>query len=131
MQEDTTTGWAGWAAFAGFMLLVIGVFQAIAGITAIVNDGSVIYGGIAVKYVLLHLNTARAGAGSISSGVSSCFLAGLGSARGPGVGTHRRCDRRHDQRDRELRVHPDLPGVVVRHHHRERARDLGARRPWS
>ena len=38
-MEREPSGWAaGWAAFAGFMLIMIGVFHAIAGLGAIIND---------------------------------------------------------------------------------------------
>ncbi len=44
MQQDTTTGWAGWAAFAGFMLIMIGMFHAIAGLIEIIDDDFVAVG---------------------------------------------------------------------------------------
>ncbi|MGH8867063.1 MAG: DUF7144 family membrane protein [Actinomycetes bacterium] len=33
-----TTGWVGWVIFAGFMMIMVGIFQAIAGLTALFND---------------------------------------------------------------------------------------------
>ena len=39
----------GFTAFAAIMLLVIGVFQVVAGLTAIVKDGTTIYAGTADK----------------------------------------------------------------------------------
>ena len=36
-QEDVT-GWVGWVYFAGIMMVVLGVLQMIAGITALFND---------------------------------------------------------------------------------------------
>ena len=47
MQQETTGG-AGWAAFAGFMMIMIGVFQAIAGLAGIINDDFYVLG---IKYV--------------------------------------------------------------------------------
>jgi len=44
MQQDTATGWAGWAAFAGFMLIMIGVFHAIAGLVEIIDDDFIAVG---------------------------------------------------------------------------------------
>lgn len=38
MQQDTSTGWAGWAIFAGFMMIMIGMFHAIAGLAGIIED---------------------------------------------------------------------------------------------
>jgi hypothetical protein len=32
------TGWAGWAAFAGVIMIMAGIFQATAGLVALVND---------------------------------------------------------------------------------------------
>ncbi|HEX7632904.1 MAG TPA: hypothetical protein VF401_01110 [Candidatus Saccharimonadales bacterium] len=37
-QNNNTTGWVGWAYFAGFMMMFLGVFQGIAGLTAIFKD---------------------------------------------------------------------------------------------
>jgi hypothetical protein len=37
-QNVNTTGWVGWSYFAGFMMMFLGVFEAIAGLTAIFND---------------------------------------------------------------------------------------------
>ena len=39
MQQEEPSGWAvGWATFAGVMLIMIGVFHAIVGLGAIIND---------------------------------------------------------------------------------------------
>jgi hypothetical protein len=48
MQNDSTTGWAGWAMFAGFMMILIGSFEAIAGLVGIIDDEFYVLG---VKYV--------------------------------------------------------------------------------
>lgn len=32
------TGWAGWVYFAGFMMVIAGIFQMIAGLAALLND---------------------------------------------------------------------------------------------
>jgi hypothetical protein len=37
-KEVNVTGWVGWVYFAGFVLLINGVFQVIAGLTALLND---------------------------------------------------------------------------------------------
>jgi len=36
--DREVTGWVGWAYFAGFMMLLIGAFQIIMGLTALLND---------------------------------------------------------------------------------------------
>lgn len=37
-EERQATGWVGWVGFAGFMMLLSGVFQAIAGLVALFRD---------------------------------------------------------------------------------------------
>lgn len=37
-NNGDVTGWVGWVYFAGFMMLVMGIFQMIAGFTALLND---------------------------------------------------------------------------------------------
>lgn len=37
-QNNEPTGWVGWSYFAGFMMMFAGIFQGIAGLTAIFND---------------------------------------------------------------------------------------------
>ena len=36
--QSEQTGWTGWAFFAAIMMIMIGTFQAISGVTALVND---------------------------------------------------------------------------------------------
>jgi uncharacterized membrane protein len=38
------TGWTGWVAFAGFMMILLGVFQAIEGLVAVFDDGYYLVG---------------------------------------------------------------------------------------
>ncbi|HSX53582.1 MAG TPA: hypothetical protein VLF90_04465 [Patescibacteria group bacterium] len=38
-QNNTPTGWVGWAYFAGFMMMLVGGMQAIAGLAAIFKSG--------------------------------------------------------------------------------------------
>ena len=47
-DSDSTTAWAGVAMFAGFMMILIGAFQAIAGLVGIIDDQFSVLG---VKYV--------------------------------------------------------------------------------
>jgi hypothetical protein len=57
-KQDNTkqvSGWAGWAAFAGILSVLVGTFQAIAGIVALFKDEVVFFG---VKNIwLLDLTT--------------------------------------------------------------------------
>jgi hypothetical protein len=36
--ETQVTGWVGWIYFAGFMMMLTGIFEAIAGLTALLNN---------------------------------------------------------------------------------------------
>jgi hypothetical protein len=38
-QNNTPSGWVGWAYFAGFMMMILGGMQAIAGLAAIFKSG--------------------------------------------------------------------------------------------
>jgi hypothetical protein len=38
MQQREVTGWAGWAIFAAFIMMLVGVFDIIAGLVAIFDD---------------------------------------------------------------------------------------------
>ncbi len=38
VNNRNVTGWVGWAYFAGFMMLLMGAFQIIMGLTALLND---------------------------------------------------------------------------------------------
>ncbi len=37
-NQNEVTGWVGWVYFAGFMMVVMGILQMIAGLTALLND---------------------------------------------------------------------------------------------
>lgn len=37
-NSNQVTGWVGWIYFAGFMMLITGILQMIAGLTALLND---------------------------------------------------------------------------------------------
>lgn len=71
----------GFTAFAAIMLLVIGVFQMIGGISAIANDDSTIYTRVGDETYWLHLNTAGWGWTHLIIGIV-VFLAGLGLLAG-------------------------------------------------
>ena len=82
MSDTKPSGVAiGFTAFAAIMLLVIGVFQAIAGISAIAKDDSYIFANTAQESYVLHLNTAGWGWIHLILGIV-IFLAGLGLLAG-------------------------------------------------
>jgi hypothetical protein len=82
MSDTRPSGAAiGFAAFAAIMLLVIGVFQVIAGITAIAKDETVIFANTADKSYWLHLDTTQWGWIHLILGIV-IFLAGLGVLSG-------------------------------------------------
>lgn len=37
-QKDEVSGWVGWVYFAGLLMILMGIFQAIAGLVALLND---------------------------------------------------------------------------------------------
>lgn len=37
-NRDTVTGWVGWIYFAAFMMTIMGLFQIVSGLTALLND---------------------------------------------------------------------------------------------
>ena len=71
----------GFTAFAAIMLLVIGVFQVVAGLTGIAKHGTIIYHQTADSTYFLHLNTAGWGWTHFILGIV-IFLAGLGVLAG-------------------------------------------------
>jgi len=83
MSANKPSGAAiGFSAFAAIMLLVIGVFQVIAGITAIAKNNVVIYANTAAdKSYFLHLSTKGWGWTHLILGIV-LFLAGLGILSG-------------------------------------------------
>lgn len=37
-KNNGVSSWTGWVFFAGFMMIILGIFQAIAGLTALINN---------------------------------------------------------------------------------------------
>ncbi|HEY5888164.1 MAG TPA: hypothetical protein VIT24_10585 [Acidimicrobiales bacterium] len=73
-MDNEPSGWAiGWSAFAAFMLMLIGIFQGLAGIAAIVNDDRFV---LTEDYVV-KLDTTQWGWIHLIIGIL-VFLAGLG-----------------------------------------------------
>ena len=74
MSDKEVSGAAiGWSAFAAFMLMMVGIFQALAGIAAIANDDLF----VATQDYVVKLDTDQWGWVHLISGIL-VFLAGLG-----------------------------------------------------
>jgi hypothetical protein len=43
-KDNNVSGWVGWIFFAGFMMILLGAFQAIAGLTALLKDTWLVVG---------------------------------------------------------------------------------------
>lgn len=57
-RREETTGWVGWVVFAGVMMMVMGIFHVIQGITALVNSG---YYAVPSSGLVVHFNFATWG----------------------------------------------------------------------
>jgi hypothetical protein len=77
-REPERTGWTGWITFAGAMMMMLGVFQAIAGLAALFNDD---YYRVRPNGLVLHVNYTTWGIVHLLLGIG-VFLAGLGVLSG-------------------------------------------------
>jgi hypothetical protein len=81
------TGWTGWITFAGAMMIMLGIFQSIAGLAALFNSD---YYHVRPNGMVLHVNYTVWGIVHLLIGVA-IFLSGIGVlsgnalARGVGV----------------------------------------------
>jgi len=73
MDHEVSGAAIGWSAFAAFMLMMIGIFQGLAGLGAIINDDHFIVG----EDSILKLDTSQWGWIHLVIGIL-VFLAGLG-----------------------------------------------------
>jgi hypothetical protein len=124
-EQPTTSGEsAGFIIFAVIMMIMIGVFQALAGLVAILNN--TLY-AVTDSYPL-RLNTTTWGWIDLIVGL---LVAGAGWAvfSGRTWGSDRRDHPGGAQRPGEFPVHPLLPVLGDPDHRPGRLRDLGARRP--
>jgi hypothetical protein len=86
-RPPARSGWTGWITFAGAMMIMLGIFQAIAGLAALFNED---YYRVAPNGLVLHVNYTVWGIVHLLLGVT-IFLSGLGVlsgnalARGVGV----------------------------------------------
>ena len=116
------SGWTvGFAVFAGVMLTLVGVFHALAGLAAIIDDEYFVVG---VNYAY-EFDTTAWGWIHLIAGVI-VIAAGYGVFSGASVGPGRRDHAGVSQRDRELLLHPVPAGLGDPDHRAGRARD---RRP--
>lgn len=76
-QTNTPTGWVGWAYFASFMMMLVGILQAIAGLAAIFKQGFF----VVTEQSLLVFNFKTWGWISLVLGIV-IFMAGLELLRG-------------------------------------------------
>jgi hypothetical protein len=76
-QSNRPTGWVGWGYFAGFMMMLLGVFEGIAGLAAIFKDNFY----VVAKDQLLVFNFKTWGWISLILGIV-IFMAGLELLRG-------------------------------------------------
>jgi hypothetical protein len=120
--SQARTGWVGWLLFAGIMLILVGAFQLIDGLIALFNDELYF---VRPNGLVINVDYTAWGWTHLLLGI--LLIAGLRRLLRQGLGPHPR-RRRAAQRDRELRVHPRLPGLVPAHHHRGRPSDLRADR---
>jgi hypothetical protein len=86
-RPPARSGWTGWITFAGAMMIMLGIFQAIAGLAALFNDD---YYRVRPNGLVLHVNYTVWGIVHLLIGVA-IFLSGIGVlsgnalARGVGV----------------------------------------------
>lgn len=84
MVKDTTkvTGWLGWVYFAGFVLLISGVFQVIAGLTALFNsDVYAVQNGTVIVFDLTTWGWIHLALGVVAMCVGTALFSGQTWAR--------------------------------------------------
>lgn len=81
MAQKDITGWAGWAGFAGILMLLVGAFQAILGLVALLNDTFYVVG----KEGLLVFDYTTWGWAHLLFGLF-LFLAGMSVLKGHAFG---------------------------------------------
>jgi hypothetical protein len=77
-REPERTGWTGWITFAGAIMMMLGVFQAIAGLAALFNSD---YYHVRPNGLVLHVNYTVWGVAHLLLGVA-IFLSGIGVLSG-------------------------------------------------
>ena len=123
--DQATSGWAvGLILFAAVMMLMTGVFQALAGLIAIFENDFY----VATRNYLFRFDVTAWGWIHLIVG-TVVALAGWGLLAGADLGQSRRDHPGRAERDRQLPVHPLLPVLVAADHRPGRVRDLGDRRP--
>ena len=106
--------------FAGVILILVGCFQAIAGLAAIFDDEFLVVS----KNYAFHIDTTAWGWIHLILGVVR-RLRGLRALRCEDVGARGRRDPCDAERDRELLLHPVLPVLGDPDHRAGRVGDLG------
>lgn len=77
-REPERTGWTGWITFAGAIMMLLGVFQSIAGLAALFNSD---YYHVRPNGMVLHVNYTVWGIVHLLLGIT-IFLSGLGVLTG-------------------------------------------------
>src|ERR1700712_4140544 len=77
-REPERSGWTGWVTFAGAIMMLLGVFQSIAGLAALFHHG---YYHVRPNGLVLHVNYTTWGVVHLLLGVA-IFLSGLGVLTG-------------------------------------------------
>ncbi len=86
--DDTgMTGWVGWIAFAGVIMIMTGIFQATAGLVALINDDAYV---VVSDRIALTLDYTQWGwvhliLGAVVAGAGFAVFSGRGWARAVGV----------------------------------------------
>ena len=120
-SAERTSGWAvGFVVFAAVMMMIVGSFQVIAGIAAIFENEFFVVGP---NYVY-DVDVTAWGWIHLLLGVVM-FFAGMGVMAGAAWARRRRDHPGLAERDRQLLLHPLLPGLVDRDHRPRRRRHLG------
>jgi len=81
MQQREVTGWAGWAIFAAFIMMLVGIFDILAGIVAIFDDDFLIVTGRRDDTLYIIKDTTAWGVVVLIIGII-ILLAGLAVLRG-------------------------------------------------
>ena len=121
MSQERSSGAVGWTAFAGVMLILIGFFHALAGLSGIIKDQ---FYAVTPNYVL-EVRRDHVGVDPPDRRHHRP-VRGLQPVQRRGLGADDRRDHRWRERDRELRVDPRLPDLGDRRHRDRRRRHLGA-----
>lgn len=86
-REEPRTGWVGWVIFAGVVMIVLGLFQVIQGLTALLNSDYFVVGqnGLAVQIDFTAWGWTHLIVGAIVFSAGMAVMAGRTWARAVGI----------------------------------------------